>query len=52
MLVRGDKRMLFKAQIAPSDAFPSAEFAGLLDQWGQYEFKVDPRSRRPLRITR
>jgi membrane-anchored protein YejM (alkaline phosphatase superfamily) len=51
MLVRGDKRMLFKAQVAPADQFPSIEFAGLLDQWGQYEVKVDPRARRAVRMT-
>jgi hypothetical protein len=52
MIVRGDKRMLFKAQVAESDPFPSTEFAGLLDQWGQYEFKVDSRARRALRMPR
>jgi hypothetical protein len=52
MIVRGDRRLLFKTQVAPADSFPSTEFAGLLDEWGQYELKVDPRGRRAVRMPR
>jgi hypothetical protein len=51
LLVRGDKRMLFKANIAASHAVPSVEFAGLLDEWGQYELKIDRSARHTLRIS-
>lgn len=50
LLIKGDKRTLFKAQVAPSILAPSVEFAGLLDEWGQYTMKIDPRERRTLRI--
>ncbi|HMK33956.1 MAG TPA: sulfatase-like hydrolase/transferase [Desulfomonilaceae bacterium] len=50
MYIRGDRRMLFKANIAPREPLPSIEFAGLLDQWGQYEIKLDPGTRRVLTL--
>jgi hypothetical protein len=38
MIIRGDKRMAFR--LTTSEASPSAEFAGLLDEVGQFELRV------------
>ena len=39
MIIRGDKRMIFRTSAAPGKA-PVMEFTGLSDESGQYEYKV------------
>ncbi|MBI4966386.1 MAG: sulfatase-like hydrolase/transferase [Desulfomonile tiedjei] len=40
MVIRGNKRMVFRTELAAKP--PSIEFAGLVDESGQYELKVEP----------
>jgi len=48
VVIRGNKRMLFRTKMA--ERHPSIEFAGLVDESGQYELKVQP-TRQPLGAT-
>jgi len=44
MVIRGNKRMIFRTEMAADP--PSIEFAGLVDESGQYELKIQSRQQK------